>query len=266
MAAEFSVLFPAGDGDYQARAARAAFDEADRLEAELSRFRETSDVSRVAALKPGSSCVVGPDFFECLEIALDVYRETRGAFDPSLGRMGDLVLEPESLRVAGGVPLDFGAIGKGYALDRMAALLRDWGLDDFLLQAGSSSALARGGTGTSSVPVPPRAPHNHWTVSLRDPRDQSSILQTVTLAPPLFAIGGSGTALQGAHILDPRTGEPALKRPAAWALAPSAAQADALSTAFMVLEEADIRDLCAPQSLRAVLMSDNGDLTTISSP
>jgi thiamine biosynthesis lipoprotein len=45
--------------------------------------------------------------------------------------------------------------------------------------------------------------------------------------------------------MDPRSGRPAAIRPRAWALAPSAAQADALSTAFFVLEETRIREVCA---------------------
>src|SRR5262249_11742429 len=62
------------------------------------------------------------------------------------------------------------------------------------------------------------------------------------------SLSGSGVAVKGAHILDPRTGQPAQQRSRAWALAPSAAVSDALSTACMVLSESEIAEVIRGRS------------------
>jgi thiamine biosynthesis lipoprotein len=136
--------------------------------------------------------------------------------------------------------VDFGAIGKGYALDRMAAVLAEWDLPAALLSGGESTVLA--------LDPPPGA--DGWTVGIRDPWRQSrgrlwrpdETLGSVVLRRCAFS--GSGTAENGPHILDPATGRPVTGRPAAWAAAPGAAEADALSTAFMVMRLTDVVKLC----------------------
>ena len=59
------------------------------------------------------------------------------------------------------------------------------------------------------------------------------------------AISGSGTEVKGSHIVNPKTGKPARRHLAAWAVHSSAARSDALSTAFMMMEEKKIEQLCA---------------------
>ena len=59
------------------------------------------------------------------------------------------------------------------------------------------------------------------------------------------AVSGSGTEVKGQHILDPRTGWPAEAHLAAWAIAPSAALSDALSTGFMVMSTDEVKACCA---------------------
>ena len=63
-----------------------------------------------------------------------------------------------------------------------------------------------------------------------------------TLPLPL---SGSGLAVKGNHILDPRTGQPAVRQNRAWALADIAAESDALSTACMVLSELELKEVLA---------------------
>ena len=58
------------------------------------------------------------------------------------------------------------------------------------------------------------------------------------------AMSASGTSVQGFHIIDPRTRRPATHRTRCWAKAPTAAEADALSTAFMVMDDAGIAVYC----------------------
>ena len=128
------------------------------------------------------------------------------------------------LCVSGRLEFDLGAIGKGFALDRMAELLRDWECPAFLLVSGGSSIL----TGDS--------PSNAlgWSCGLGDDDSPHRVLLTHA------SLSGSGLAVKGAHILDPRTGQPAPRQLRAWILADTAAESDALSTACMVLTEKEL--------------------------
>jgi thiamine biosynthesis lipoprotein len=131
-----------------------------------------------------------------------------------------------------GIELNLGAIGKGYALDREAAELCAAGVNDFLLHGGQSSVLARGshaGTGAG------------WIVGLGDPLRPDRRLAEIRLRDRALATSGASHQFfrsQGkryGHILDPRTGWPAEGVFSSTVLAPSAAEADALSTAFYTL-------------------------------
>jgi len=128
--------------------------------------------------------------------------------------------------LADGVIVDLGAIGKGYAVDQMTALLRDWSIEEALVHSGESSAFALGS----------------WSVAIRDPEGQEEILGCVQLRDR--SLSGSGLLLHGRHIIDPRTGRPAEGKRGAWAAAPSAAASDALSTAFMVMSSGEVREYC----------------------
>ena len=73
-------------------------------------------------------------------------------------------------------------------------------------------------------------------------------------------VGGSGLAVKGEHILDPRTGQPAPRQRRAWALAETAAESDALSTACMVLEEAEIGEVLVPHPDWLVILDEPAGL------
>lgn len=120
---------------------------------------------------------------------------------------------------------DLGAIGKGFALDRMAELLRTWDCPSFLLVAGGSSILAGD---------PPQETTG-WSCGLGEDNAPRRFLLTQA------SLSGSGLAVKGSHILNPHTGSVALRQNRAWALADTAAESDALSTACMVLSEPEIK-------------------------
>lgn len=234
MATTFGISIAGGDARYSGLAARAAFAELDRLESELSRFRPTSDIARINALPAGGMTRVGPDTMRCLWLAERFRRATRDAFDASLGS-GRLELRPRAhvVRVRGrGVRIDLGAIGKGYALDRMAVVLADWDAGAALLHAGQSTVLATG--------VPPGTAG--WHVGLRHPLRPTRVVRTLWLRDG--ALSGSGRRVHGNHIVNPRTGRAVTGCPAAWATAPTGAHADALSTAFMVMNRREIARAC----------------------
>ncbi len=253
MATVFEVHGVHPDEQYAAQAAEAAFDLADRLERELSRFLPNSDVARVSRLAAGENTRVGPDTFECLAIARHVFDLTGGAFDVSLGTgLPSLDLDPDGLRVratTAGVQIDLGGIGKGYAVDRMAELLEEWGLEQAIVHGGFSSVIA----------LEPPTGHEGWPLTLSDPSPPSRVL--AHLSARQMALGASGVR-KGVHVVDPRTGEPARGRLATWVAVPrldvvadgppaeegthvkAAAVGDALTTAFMVLSPEAIEGLC----------------------
>jgi FAD:protein FMN transferase len=238
MATHFQARIVHDEKTYAGQAAQAAFDLLDSLEACLSRFRTNSDIARTAQLSPGEKMRLSQPAFACLEIAKRMELATRGAFCPTPAALKTQTslpgwdLLPRELSIvclSGRLEFDLGAIGKGFALDRMAELLREWDCPSFLLVAGGSSILA-------GAP-PPRAPG--WSCGLgEDNASQRFFLTDASLS-------GSGLAAQGAHILDPRTGRAASRQNRAWVLADTAAESDALSTAGMVLSESELEGVVA---------------------
>jgi len=190
---------------------------------------------------PGAQGSQGPNF-TCRDVVLDPVTRT--------------VLLPD------GCGIDLGGIGKGYAVDRMAELVEEWGIGAALVHGGFSSVLA----------LEPPAGLEGWPLTMSDPRMPAKVAARLSLKQT--AVGASGLQ-KGAHIADPRTGEPVRGRLAAWAavprprtdgaehlsegprLAPSAV-VDALTTAFMLLSEAEIEALCAGSpGLEAWILSED---------
>jgi thiamine biosynthesis lipoprotein len=250
----FEVYAHHPDRQYAAQAAQAAFDLVDRLERELSRFIPNSDISRVNHLAAGERTRVAPSTLECLVIARHMFDLTGGAFDISIGTgLDSLELDRDAVAVGAtkaGVRVDLGGIGKGYAIDLVAELLEEWGLEQVLVHGGFSSVLA----------LEPPAGHEGWPLTLSDPVEPSRVL--VRLSVRQMALAGSGIRKVD-HIVDTRTGEPARGRLAAWVALPrpdaarsagpaeagrriaAAAVSDALTTAFMLLPADQIERLCA---------------------
>jgi thiamine biosynthesis lipoprotein len=237
------------DERYAAQAARVAFAEIDRLERELSRFVPTSDVARINALSAGQSVRIGPDAFACLETAAQVCAATHGAFDVTIGtllepgfhgapsphvpRIGVDEEDRSVTALSDSVVVDLGGIGKGFAVDQVVAVLRHWKIASALVHSGRSTTFALG--------TPAGEPG--WLIALRDPRQPDSSLARFYLRDMAFS--GSSMVLHGAHIIDPLTGQPpSTGALGAWAIAPTAAQADALSTAFMVLSPDEVAGYC----------------------
>jgi len=224
-------------------AARAFFEELDRLEDCLSRFREASDVSRINALATGETLWISEACHACLLQASEAYAITGGLFDASLGasirrfkeagdggteakrggETGRLLIDPGRCAVTcveAGREIDLGGIGKGFALDWLAPILDEWAIPAALLAAGRSTFLARG--------------EKSWPLRAASPEPL-----------PLCnrALSVSGDAVQGVHVLHPESGTPSMDPITAhrvWLAHESATLADALSTAALLVPLAEL--------------------------
>jgi FAD:protein FMN transferase len=283
MATTFEVAIPQGSHSDAIAAAEDALDLIDDLEDQMTVFRDHSEVSRINEHAANAPAIVEKQLFELLSRCSGWTRETDGAFDIATGAltkawgfyrregrvptpreridamaktgMRHVILNRESGTIKFRVPgleLNLGAVGKGYALDRAAELLRSkWGVRSALLHGGSSSVYAIG---------EPPGESRGWGIRLRHPRTEDS-LGTVWLIDR--GLGTSAATFQYfeyngrklGHVLDPRTGWPTEGVASASVTAPTAAEADAMSTAIFVLGETGAEQLTGvrPQLSAAVL-------------
>lgn len=261
MATTFEVLLPFSTPNAH-EVAVAALDEIDQLEEQLTVYRDSSEVSRLNEQAFARPVEVEERLFRLLEMSARLTMESEGAFDITAGAlikawggfrgprrvpteetrtaalehvgMKHVQLDPENLTarfLRPGIEFNLGSIGKGYALDRVAeSLRRVWDVRSALLHGGHSSVLAVG--------APPGEPG--WTVGVRHPWQPERRLALLCLRDR--ALGTSAATFQHleyngqklGHILDPRTGWPADTLASASVLAPTAAEADALATAFFI--------------------------------
>jgi FAD:protein FMN transferase len=257
MATDFAIMIAGKPLEYAQPAAAAAWRELDRLESELSRFVESSDIARANRLPRDASITIGDDALRCLIAAAGISAQTGRAFDPAYAsvRAPDqdadaalFALDPAThtlTSLTDRLHLDLGAVGKGYALDVMADLLAEWDVVSACLQSGGSTALA--------LSPPPGEPG--WPVGI----DAGASTHVVALAHR--ALGGSGLAVKGEHLVNPTTGRPAERQQRVWAMATTGLEADALSTAFFVMRDADVAAFCAARkTVGAVLGRPDGGL------
>lgn len=287
MACRFEVML-SSDNARDVAAARAALDEADDLDAVLTVSRDSSVVSHLNRRAADQEVTVGRDVFELLTRSAGLHARTDGAFDVTsaplsrcwgLARQGRLPtdqeiadaraivgmahvrLDPETRGVRfarPGIEVNFGAIGKGYALDRMGALLRARGARRALLSAGRGSVLALGGKGRG------------WPVDLR-PRMASGRVGRLwikrgavgrsAVGEPFMEFGGR----RYGHVIDPRTGRPADGVLGASVIAGDAATAEALSTAFLIGGPELARRYCDAYSetLAVLVLDEPGEPTEV---
>jgi thiamine biosynthesis lipoprotein len=267
MACRFEITLSQEDAA-DVTGARAALDEADDIEAVLTVFRDTSDVADLNRRAGGEDVVVSPALFALLTRSAELNAATEGAFDVTstplsrcwgfLTREGrvpnDDEIEAARARAGmrhvrldavtrgvrfdrPGVEVNFGAIGKGYALDRMAAILRRQSVRRALLSAGRSSVLALGGRGRG------------WPIDVR-PTLASRVAARLWLRHGAVGTSGAGEQFiecdgrRYGHVIDPRSGRPAEGVLGATVVTSTAADADALSTAFLIGGAALARRYC----------------------
>jgi thiamine biosynthesis lipoprotein len=272
-------------------AAQRAFDavgvEVERLEALLSVWCAGSDIARVNAAAGRSAVQVSAETIEILRQARQVGDWTGGKFDVTFAALSDLWRfdhdqdnrVPDPREVAARLPLvdyravaideraravflprrgmrlHLGGIGKGYAVERAAALLRARGFGDFLVQFGGD--LYAGG----------RRGNRPWRAGIADPRQPERILATIDLADETLTTSGDYERFferdgrRYHHILDPDTGQPARGARSVTIVARRAMLADALSTGVFVLGPAAGMALIERLAdVEGVIVTETGDL------
>jgi thiamine biosynthesis lipoprotein len=249
---------------------QAVFAEVDRVETIFSRFRPSSEISRINQLAPLGPVVTDPEVFGLLLQAESIHQLTHGAFDVALGRLSRAwgfaqrsphLPDPEELAqaqsasgmalvsldrtwrtvhfLAEGVELDLGALAKGYAVDCALSVLHAAGAAA-LVDAGHSSLAATGEPFATGWPVEVRAPQlpGQEPTLLSSVRLHTNSLGTSGIMEQKFEQGGQSFS----HLFDTRSQgignrdqDASAQLLQASVLAPTAALADALSTAMFVL-------------------------------
>lgn len=265
MGSYFEVRLPFGLPAAADLATR-ALDRIDELEDQLTVYRDTSEVAKLNASAGTEPRPVEPGLFRLLQRAVDLCHQTGGAYDVTSGALSlawgftrgprrvpdpqtlaharevtgshHLRLDPDAQTLAidrEGVLINLGSIGKGYAIDEAVRLISNyWIPTSALVHGGRSSLYALGS--------PPGDFGGRWDVAVYNPQDPERPLGTMHLRDR--GMGTSGASFQQfedggrayGHIIDPRTGEPPESGPlCVCVVAPSAAEADALSTAFYLI-------------------------------
>jgi thiamine biosynthesis lipoprotein len=238
------------------------FREFDRLESLLSTWKPGSDVVRINAAAGQAPVAVSEDTITVLEAAAQASEWTGGKFDVTFGALAEIWkfdhdqdnTVPDRRTIAARLPLvdyrfvhvdraartavisqsgarlHLGGIGKGYAVDRAAALLRERGLTDFLIQSGGDLYVA-GRNG--DVP---------WKLGINDPRGPAGqSFATLELSDGTVSTSGDyerffiTNGIRYHHLIDPDLGTPATGARSVTIVTDSAMLADVLSTGVFIL-------------------------------
>jgi len=239
------------------RALAAAEAEVRRIEQRYSRYREDSVVSRINAAA-GSPAWIPLDEEDAalLRFADQLHRASDGLFDISSGVLrrvwdfkagrrprpealaevlplidwGAVEIDATGIRLPrAGMELDFGGIGKEYAADRAASVLRDAGLEHGYVNLGGDLRL-----------LGPMANGQPWRLGIAHPRQPGAVATGVDMAQGALATSGDYERFfeqdgqRYCHILNPRTGWPVAHWQSISVLAPACLAAGALSTVAML--------------------------------
>lgn len=262
MGTTFEVVVPGPDAQSAREAAQAALEKLSELERDLGRLIPLGEAAEPRPLAVGEDVPLGVVGLACVRLAQQIYAETDQAFDVTVGALMQCWRKPDGSprepgaeeltralertgmellpvnvarrtlsSTAEGVIVDLGGIKEGCALDVAGGMLEHLRVSSALIRAGAGSVLGIGAPEGS----------DGWAVELRHPA-AAEPLPRIRLRD--LALGCSGVSSPGRLIIDPRTGKPAEGKLAAWAAAPSAAEADALATAFMVMSPRHVEAYC----------------------
>lgn len=246
MGTRFELVLAREDEPRWRAAGEAALECIEACDERWSLFSSSSLVARINREAARTPVRLDPELYELLERCLALREQFDGAFDVAIGRRMHALgfrgepqaapraregfeLDPTTRSIRFTTPdtaLDLGSIAKGHALDLAAQLLREQGIDSALLHGGTSSVIALG--------APPDAPA--WRVQLGSDGTHEVLLRDAALSvsAPRGRTSETGPETVG-HIVDPVDGKPVPLGSRACVVAPSAREADAASTAALVL-------------------------------
>jgi FAD:protein FMN transferase len=236
--------------------------EAKRLDGLLSNYRPESELSQVNRLGTRGLMTLSSELFQFLSTCRSYGRSSEGTFDitvgplmkawgfykgtgalpppeeivQALGKVGytNIILDEQNMTVRlakEGVELDPGGIGKGFAVDKMAEVLKHNQVYSALIIAGGSTIYALG--------TPPNEPG--WKVTIKDPRQPSKVAATVRLKNEAVSTSGNLEKFFWAdgkiwgHIIDPRTGYPAMGTLSVSVIAPRSVDSEAWTKPYYIL-------------------------------
>jgi len=264
LGAPTSVILHHGGDTARANAAlAAALAEVARLEGMFSLFRADSWLSRLN--RAGHVVGAPPEFVELLQTALNMAALSHGAFDPSIQPLWTLYYDHfvvggnsqppaasavaqaralvgwRGVHLAGnsvtlarpGMGLTLNGMAQGFITDRCSDIFCSYGFSHLLVDMGEPRAVAAKPDGSA------------WQIGLADPREPNRALLTLSVVDQAVATsGGYGTLLDAAglhtHLINPHTGRTAPEYESVTVMAPTATQADALSTALAVIPQANV--------------------------
>jgi len=235
-----------------------ALDEVVRLDNVMSNFKPESDLSRMNREAHFHAVRIPADLYKVIETSLTYSRLSKGEFDVSVGPVVDLwkaalaggatptdaeqaqarscvgyekieLIAPDQIEFHSDcMRIDLGSIGKGYAVDRVTAILRCNGVERAYIDAGGSTIYGMG--------TPPD--RDGWLVHLRDPSNQLDpqvklLSNSVSTSEQTAASTLTGDA--PGHIVVPSSGKPLRTRYAVSVTSKSATASDALSTTLLLL-------------------------------
>jgi thiamine biosynthesis lipoprotein len=264
MGTVFTIECYMADRDSAEEVMDAAFEEIARLEALLSNYQPSSELSRISREAGDGPVVTDPETFSFLTRSFDWSERSHGAFDITVGpllrawgfkaRNGRVPTQAEQkllrdqvgwdkvkldpvahtirFTTRNSMELDPGSIGKGFAVDSVVALLRESGVHAAFISAGGSTLYGLG--------TPPGK--TGWPVEVPDPRTPGSIATTFLLHDASLSTGACTEKFfvqnghRYCHIFDPRTLMPVEGVLQSTVITPSATDSDALSTVVFVLQ------------------------------
>ena len=232
--------------------------EVDRINALMSTYVETSQISDINRRAADEAVVAGEELFQLIRRSLDISVLTRGAFDITYDSVGqhydfrerrrpdDATVEAErrhidfryveldqgngTVRFAQqGVRINLGGIAKGYVVERGVDILQRHGVDYGVVTAGGDSRLLGDRRGRP------------WMIGIRDPRKDDDVAISVPLEDEAISTSGDyeryfdedGTRYH--HIIRPSSGRPVEGVHSATVIGPDAVMTDALSTSVFVM-------------------------------
>jgi len=263
------------------RLLREAMVEFDRIEALMSTYIPSSEMSRINANAAAEPQKISAELFGLLQRSLSVSNMTDGAFDITYDSVGYLYdfrarKRPDTMAIAAqldkidyrlveldedsqtvylkaaGVRINLGGIAKGYAVSRVIELLKEQGIAHALATAGGDTCLLGDRRGKP------------WIVGIRDPNKEKAIFTRLALEDESISTSGDyeryfmEDGVRYHHILQPSTGKPVLGMRSVTVVGPDATLTDALSTSVFVLgPEAGIKLIDTLPDYEAVVITDD---------